>query len=216
MIEITGFTRRHGERVLFEDLHHRFRRGALTAICGPSGSGKSSLLRLLNQIERHDAGVLRCGELELPARLPLAQWQPLAQALRRRVGMVFQGSHLFPHLTVLANVMLAPRVLQGLAAAAAAAQARDWLAQVGVSGAAERYPARLSGGEAQRVAIARALAGDPEVLLLDEPTSALDPAATAAVVQVLRQLRARGMTLVLVTHDRALASDLADEMLELG
>jgi ABC-type polar amino acid transport system ATPase subunit len=216
MIEVSGLARRHGPRVLFDGLHHRFRRGGLTAICGPSGSGKSSLLRLLNQLERHDAGVLRFDGMELPAGLPLAHWQPLAQALRQRVGMVFQGSNLFPHLTVLDNVALAPRVLRRLTPAAATSQAKDLLAQVGLAAAALRYPARLSGGEAQRVAIARALATRPEVLLLDEPTSALDPMATAAVVQVLRDLRDRGMTLVLVTHDRALAHDLADDLLELG
>lgn len=216
MIEVLDLARRHGQRVLFEGLNHRFQRGGLTAVCGPSGSGKSSLLRLLNQLERHDAGLVRFDGIELPAGLPMAQWQPLAQALRRRVGMVFQGSHLFPHLTVLDNVALAPRVMQRMAHDDAAAAAVELLAQVGMAAAAGRYPARLSGGEAQRVAIARALATKPEVLLLDEPTSALDPAATTAVVQVLRSLRDRGMTLVLVTHDRALARELADDLLELG
>lgn len=216
MIEVQGLAKWHGARRLFAGIDFVCAPGSITAILGPSGSGKSTLLRLLNQLERHDAGVVRCGDLTIPADLPERQWRRCAAALQRRVGMVFQGLQLFPHLSVLANVALAPQVVQGMPQSQAAALARELLAQVGLGAAAERLPARLSGGEAQRVAIARALATRPAALLLDEPTSALDPASTAAVVAVLQGLRKQGQTLVLVTHDPGLADRLADHTVRLG
>jgi len=216
MIRLRGVTKRYDGRVLFAGLDLDLVPGRTTVVTGPSGCGKSTLLRLCNQLERHDEGAVSLAPIEIPAGLPHAAWQRRAAALRRRTGMVFQGYHLFPHLSVLANVTLAPRVVQGAARAVAEAKARQLLELVGMAAAADRFPARLSGGESQRVAIARALATEPEVLLLDEPTSALDPASTADVVAVISDLRRRGVTQMLVTHDPQLAKALADELVQLG
>jgi ABC-type polar amino acid transport system ATPase subunit len=216
MITVRGLARRFGDRTLFSGLDLDFPPGRTTVITGRSGSGKSTLLRILNQLERQDAGTVAMGELQIPAGLPHRQWHVLASQLRQRTGMVFQGYHLFPHYTVLGNVTLAPIHGRGAAREAAEAKARELLAAVGMAAAADRFPARLSGGESQRVAIARALATEPEVLLLDEPTSALDPASTEDVVAVIEDLRARGYTLVLVTHHQELARRLGDEIVELA
>jgi ABC-type polar amino acid transport system ATPase subunit len=215
MISLRGVTKRFGERTLFAGFDLDLEPGRTTVLMGRSGSGKSTLLRLLNQLERHDAGTLRCDALEIPAGLPHGEWQRRALQLRRRTAMVFQSYQLFPHLSVLDNVTLAPRIVRGVARASIEAKARELLAQVGMAAAVERFPARLSGGEAQRVAIARALATEPEVLLLDEPTSALDPNSTADVVAVIADLKRRGMTLAMVTHDPDLGRSLADRLVEL-
>ena len=216
MIRLRGVGKRYGERTLFAGVDLDLAPGRTTVITGPSGSGKSTLLRLFNQLERHDTGTVEATPIQIPAHLPHHEWQRRATALRRRTGMVFQGYHLFPHLCVLHNVTLAPRTVQRRDAAAAEQRARELLELVGMGDAGERFPARLSGGEAQRVAIARALATDPEVLLLDEPTSALDPASTRSVVAVLKDLRARGFTLAMVTHDPDLAHELADTLFDLA
>jgi len=216
VIRLHKVSRRVPGRVLFQDFDLEATPGKTTVVMGPSGSGKSTLLRLLNQLERHDEGIVSCGGIEIPAGLPHGEWQRRAAALRRRTGMVFQGYQLFPHLTVLDNVTLAPRVVRREEASAACERAMKLLDQVRMGTAADRYPARLSGGESQRVAIARALAMEPEVLLYDEPTSALDPSSTAEVVEVIRDLRRRGFTQVLVTHDPDLARSLADQLIELA
>ena len=216
MITLRGVAKRYGGRTLFAGFDLELVPGKTTVIMGPSGCGKSTMLRLFNQLERHDAGTVRAGDVEIPANLPHREWQRRAVALRRRTGMVFQGYHLFPHLNVLANVALAPRVVQRVPRAQAEAKARAMLELVGMLAAVDRYPARLSGGESQRVAIARALATEPEVLLLDEPTSALDPASTESVVAVLADLRKRGFTLAMVTHHPELGRGLADQLIELG
>ena len=216
MIRLEGVTKRYGSRCLFQKLSLALAPGKTTVITGRSGSGKSTLLRLFNQLERHDEGEVVLDELRIPAGLPQHEWQRRATELRRRTGMVFQGYHLFPHLTVLANVTLSPRIVRGESIATAEARARELLSLVGMQAAAERFPARLSGGEMQRVAIARALAMQPEVLLLDEPTSALDPGSTADVIAVIKDLRTRGITQAMVTHDPDLAKSLADELVQIG
>ncbi len=215
MIQLRGIGKQFGGRVLFTGLDLDLGHGKTTVIMGRSGSGKSTLLRLLNQLERHDAGVVRLAPVEIPAGLPHGEWQRRTLQLRRRTAMVFQSYQLFPHLSVLDNVTLAPRIVRGAERSSIEARARELLAQVGMAAAADRFPARLSGGEAQRVAIARALATDPEVLLLDEPTSALDPNSTADVVAVIADLKRRGMTLAMVTHDPDLGRSLADRLVEL-
>lgn len=215
MIELRGIGKQFGGRALFAGLDLDLLPGKTTVIMGRSGSGKSTLLRMLNQLERHDAGTVRLGEIEIPAGLPHGEWVRRATALRRRTGMVFQGYHLFPHLCVLDNVTLAPRIVQGVDRVAAETKAMELLKLVGMQDSADRFPARLSGGESQRVAIARALATEPEVLLLDEPTSALDPGSTAEVVKVIGGLRDRGFTQAMVTHDPELGRRLADRVLEL-
>jgi L-cystine transport system ATP-binding protein len=216
MIRLEGVTKRYGGRTLFQGFSLALAQGKTTVITGRSGSGKSTLLRLFNQLERHDEGAVVLDELRIPAGLPSAEWQRRATELRRRTGMVFQGYHLFPHLTVLANVTLSPRIVRGESSATTETRARELLAMVGMQAAAERYPARLSGGEMQRVAIARALAMQPEVLLLDEPTSALDPSSTADVIAVIKDLRSQGITQAMVTHDPDLAKSLADELVQIG
>ncbi len=216
MIRLRGVTKRYDGRVLFAGIDLDLVPGRTTVVTGPSGCGKSTLLRLCNQLERHDEGSVGLSPIEIPAGLAAAEWQRRAAALRRRTGMVFQGYHLFPHLCVLDNVTLAPRIVQGVARAAAEVKARQLLELVGMAAASDRFPARLSGGESQRVAIARALATEPEVLLLDEPTSALDPASTKDVVAVISDLRRRGVTQMLVTHAPELAKLLADELVQLG
>jgi ABC-type polar amino acid transport system ATPase subunit len=215
MIRLAAVTKRYGDRTLFAGFDLELERGKTTVITGRSGCGKSTLLRLFNQLERHDAGTVAVDGIEIPAGLPHAEWQRRATALRRRTGMVFQGYHLFPHLSVLANVTLAPRLVRGEDRAAIVERALRLLDQVGMRAAADRYPARLSGGESQRVAIARALAMAPDVLLLDEPTSALDPGSTDDVIAVIRDLRNRGFTQAMVTHDPDLARSLADRLVEL-
>jgi ABC-type polar amino acid transport system ATPase subunit len=216
MIELRGIHKSYGGRALLAGFDCVFERGETTVITGRSGSGKSTLLRMLNQLERHDQGTLRISDLEIPAGLADRDWKRRVLHLRRRVGMVFQGYQLFPHLDVLDNVTLAPTRAFGVDAVRARSHAMELLAAVGMDGAATRRPARLSGGESQRVAIARALATEPEALLLDEPTSALDPKSTEDVVRVIEGLRAKGMTLVMVTHNHDLARRLGDRVVELG
>jgi ABC-type polar amino acid transport system ATPase subunit len=216
MIEVRGIHKSYGGRALFAGFDCVFERGKTTVITGVSGSGKSTLLRMLNQLERQDEGTLRVADLEIPAKLPHAEWRRRAHLLRRRVGMVFQGYQLFPHLDVLHNVMLAPVRAFGVEQRIAEQRALELLASVGMDGARDRRPARLSGGESQRVAIARALATEPEALLLDEPTSALDPRSTEDVVRVIEGLRNKGMTLVMVTHSAELARRIGDRVVEVG
>ncbi len=216
MIQLRGVSKSYGGRVLFAGFDLDLVPGKTTVIMGKSGSGKSTLLRLCNQLERHDQGSVSLAPIDIPAGLPHGEWQRRATALRRRTGMVFQGYQLFPHLNVLDNVTLALRVVQKVEPLVAAAKAVAMLELVGMAKAVDRFPARLSGGEAQRVAIARALATEPEVLLLDEPTSALDPASTASVVAVIADLRQRGFTLAMVTHDPELGRSLADHLVELA
>ena len=190
--------------------------GKIVALIGASGSGKSTLLRCLNGLETFDSGTLEIAGFSLT---PGAHDARLLQAVRGKVGMVFQEFLLFSHLSVLDNVTLAPRVVRGTARAAAENQARELLAQVGLAERASAFPRELSGGQKQRVAIARALAQGVSVLLLDEPTSALDPELREEVREVLRRV-ARGthsgsataLTIVLVTHEHALANELADEI----
>ena len=215
MIALRSVSKMFAGRSLFTNLNLALETGKTTVITGRSGCGKSTLLRLFNQLERHDSGEVVVGDLVIPAGLPLAEWQRRATELRRRTGMVFQGYHLFPHLTVLANVTLAPHHVCGTPIAKAEAHAHQLLDMVGMAAAANRYPARLSGGEAQRVAIARALAMQPLVILLDEPTSALDANSTKDVIDVIRNLRQRGVTQAVVTHNPTLARSLADHLIEL-
>lgn len=187
--------------------------GEVVAIVGPSGGGKSTLLRCLNALEPFDAGEIRiAGHVLLPGRAP----EPSALVgLRRDVGMVFQQFNLFPHLSVIENVSLAPCLVLGLPRAAALERAGRLLEQVGMQGFAKARPATLSGGQQQRVAIARALAMEPRVMLFDEPTSALDPEMSREVVDVIVKLAGSGQTMVVVTHDHRLAGRSATHVVVL-
>lgn len=174
---------------------------------GPSGCGKSTLLRCLNGLEVPTAGEVRvCG-------MSLTDGKADVNALRRRVGMVFQRFNLFPHLTALQNVTLAPRKVLGLPEAEAEARARALLERVGLAAKADTFPDHLSGGQQQRVAIARALAMQPELMLFDEPTSALDPELVGEVLQAMRDLAGEGMTMCVVTHEMAFAEEVAHRVL---
>jgi ABC-type polar amino acid transport system ATPase subunit len=181
-------------------------RGEVVVIVGPSGSGKSTLLRTLNGLEPTTAG-----EIVVDGHV-LHEREADLRALRRRVGMVFQQFNLFPHLTALENLTLAPRRVLGLGAADADTRARALLAKVGLADKANSYPAQLSGGQQQRVAIARALAMQPAVMLFDEPTSSLDPEMVGEVLEVMKQLAAEGMTMCVVTHEMGFARAVADRV----
>lgn len=214
LVTVERVSKSYGALKVLDDLSLKLPAGSVTAIIGPSGSGKSTLLRSLNHLERVDTGFIAIdGELvgyrrEADTLYELRE----SEILRRRVdvGMVFQNFNLFPHLTVLENVVEAPVVVRGLPRAEAEAQALELLARVGLAEKADTYPRQLSGGQQQRVAIARALALRPKVLLFDEPTSALDPELVNEVLDVIQELARSGATLVIVTHEIAFAREVAD------
>jgi glutamine transport system ATP-binding protein len=216
MIRIAGLQKAFAGTPVLDGVDASVEEGQIVALLGASGSGKSTLLRCLNGLETFDGGTLEVAGFALT---PGAHDARLLQALRAKVGMVFQEFHLFSHLSVLDNVTLAPRVARGIPRQQAEAQARELLAQVGLAERADAMPRQLSGGQKQRVAIARALAQGVRVLLLDEPTSALDPELREEVREVLRRVArgahdrvGSGLTILLVTHEHALAHELADEI----
>ena len=216
MIRITGLHKAFAGTPVLGGIDAEVGSGKIVALLGASGSGKSTLLRCLNGLETFDRGTLEIAGFALG---PGAHDARQLQALRGKVGMVFQEFHLFSHLSVLDNVTLAPRVVRGRARAEAEAHARGLLAEVGLADRAQAFPRELSGGQKQRVAIARALAQGVRVLLLDEPTSALDPELREEVREVLRRVArgahqnaSSGLTILLVTHEHALAEELADEI----
>ena len=188
--------------------------GDLVALIGPSGCGKSTLLRCINGLETVDSGEIQVfqNSLKSPDVMGERGFKKSAQAVRQQVGMVFQSFNLFPHLTVLENVMKAQRVVQKKSYAEAEKIAREMLAKVGLSDRMEHYPEKLSGGQQQRAAIARALAMSPKILLYDEPTSALDPTLVNEVLRVMKQLDQEGMTQIVVTHEMRFARDVADRI----
>ena len=183
--------------------------GEVLVVMGPSGSGKSTLIRTFNGLESLDGGALDV----LGVALDATHGERQVRAIRKRVGMVFQQFNLFPHLSILDNITLAPIKVQQRAKAAAEQRAMDLLDQMGIREQAQKYPAQLSGGQQQRVAIARALALDPEVMLFDEPTSALDPERVKEVLDAMRQLAKGGMTMVVVTHELGFAREVADRVM---
>jgi len=211
MIRIRGLRKRFGARVALDGIDAEVADGECIAIVGPSGCGKSTLLRCLNALAPFDEGAIDIAGFSLVGGTTAGRSR--SRALREVVGMVFQELHLFPHLTALENVTLAPRVVAGRSQTEATAAARELLARVGLADRARSYPSELSGGQKQRVAIARALAMPLRALLLDEPTSALDPAMREEVREVVRSLaRESALTLVLATHEMRLASELADRV----
>ncbi len=183
--------------------------GEVLVVMGPSGSGKSTLIRTFNGLESLDGGALDV----LGERLDATHGERQVRAIRKRVGMVFQQFNLFPHLSILDNITLAPIKVQKRSKADAEQRAIELLDQMGIREQARKYPAQLSGGQQQRVAIARALALDPEVMLFDEPTSALDPERVKEVLDAMRQLARGGMTMVVVTHELGFAREVADRVM---
>lgn len=199
----------HGQTVL-HGINLTVDSGEVVAIIGPSGSGKTTLLRSINLLEQPDSGIIQVGDIIVDARQPAARQKSQIRKLRQQVGFVFQNFNLFPHRTVLENVMEGPIIVKKEPKAEVSAMACELLTKVGLSGKESSYPRRLSGGQQQRVAIARALAMRPEVLLFDEPTSALDPELVGEVLTTIRQLAKERRTMVIVTHEMSFARDVAD------
>jgi polar amino acid transport system ATP-binding protein len=214
VLSAVDITKRYGELTVVDRVSLNVRRGETVCVIGPSGAGKSSFLRCLNMLETIDEGhIFLDGELlgyrahrgrlrELPNRVEARQ--------RQQIGMVFQQFNLFPHMTVLGNVIEAPVGVLKQDKAKARTRARDLLDQVGLADKADSYPAQLSGGQQQRVAIARALAMSPKVMLFDEPTSALDPELVSEVLDVIRELAGTGTTMLIVTHEIGFAREVCD------
>ncbi|MGO4189014.1 amino acid ABC transporter ATP-binding protein [Pseudarthrobacter sp. TAF60_1] len=191
-------------------------RGEVLCMVGPSGSGKSTFLRCINHLERVDGGRLSIDGQLVGYRQKGGKLYELklseAAFQRREIGMVFQRFNLFPHLTAVENIILAPMRVKGISKAKATARANELLARVGLEDKGDAYPAHLSGGQQQRVAIARALAMDPKLMLFDEPTSALDPELVGEVLDVMKELAKTGMTMIVVTHEMGFAREVADTL----
>ncbi|GAA0204911.1 amino acid ABC transporter ATP-binding protein [Selenomonas dianae] len=206
MIEIKGLRKSFGSDEVLKGIDLSIAEKEVVVIIGPSGSGKSTLLRCMNHLEEPTAGEVVVDGITLSSEANINK-------VREEVGMVFQRFNLFPHMTVLENIMLAPMKVKHIARAAAEKTARELLGRVGLAEKAEAYPDNLSGGQQQRVAIARALAMRPKVMLFDEPTSALDPEMVGEVLDVMRALAAEGMTMVIVTHEMGFAREVGDRLL---
>jgi glutamate transport system ATP-binding protein len=206
LIELVGVNKYYGKLHVLQDIDLTVGRGEVVVVIGPSGSGKSTLCRTMNRLETIESGSIRIDGSPLPE-----EGKALAR-LRAEVGMVFQSFNLFAHKTVLANVSLAQVKVRGRKKDEADKRSRELLERVGLAAHADKFPAQMSGGQQQRVAIARALAMDPKALLFDEPTSALDPEMINEVLEVMQQLAADGMTMVVVTHEMGFARSAANRV----
>ena len=207
MIEVKNLCKSFGDLQVLKGISETINDREVVCVIGPSGSGKSTFLRCLNLLEEPSGGeVFLDGKKINDSDVDIDE-------IREKLGMVFQGFNLFPHMTVLDNLTLAPIKVKGMEKAAAEEKARNLLETVGLADKAEKYPASLSGGQKQRVAIARALAMDPEIMLFDEPTSALDPEMVGEVLNVMKNLAENGMTMVIVTHEMGFAREVADRVL---
>jgi polar amino acid transport system ATP-binding protein len=205
-VQIEGLRKSFGRNEVLRGVDLEVEEHEVVCLIGASGSGKSTLLRCINLIEPVDAGRIVVEGDEITRR------GIDVNRVRRRIGIVFQAFNLFPHMTVMRNVTLAPQVELGQSRAAAEARGQELLARFGLADKARDYPDRLSGGQQQRVAIVRALAMDPKLMLLDEVTSALDPELVAEVLEVIRELAGGGMTMLIATHEMAFARDIADRV----
>ncbi len=183
------------------------KKAEVVVVFGPSGSGKSTFIRTINRLEEHQSGQIIIDGVELTNDIRNID------TIRRDTGMVFQSFNLFPHLTVMSNITLAPMKVRKMPKSAAEQVANDLLARVGIPDQSDKYPAQLSGGQQQRVAIARALAMQPKIMLFDEPTSALDPEMIKEVLDVMKELATSGMTMIVVSHEMGFAREVADRMM---
>lgn len=206
MLAVEAVVKRYGPRTVLNGISFRVAPGEVLVIIGPSGGGKSTLLRCINGLEDFSAGRIVVDGLAVHSR-GAGIWE-----VRQRVGMIFQHFNLFPHLTARQNIELAPRRALGLPAAECRARAEALLARVGLAEFGDQYPGRLSGGQQQRVAIARALAMQPKLMLFDEPTSALDPETVGEVLAVMKELAMGGMTMIVVTHEIGFAREVGDTL----
>ena len=217
MIEARDLRKRFGANEVLRGVSLQVRKGEVVAVIGPSGSGKSTFLRCLNHLETIDSGHIAIEGETLATTDAQGRCAYVPDAEVRRIGaktgMVFQHFNLFPHLTVLENLIEAPMVVQGLARDAAIARAEALLAKVGLAPKRDNYPARLSGGQKQRVAIARALCMQPDIMLFDEPTSALDPEMIKEVLDVMVEMASQGITMLCVTHEMGFAKAVADRVI---
>ena len=206
-ISVTHLKKNFGKLEVLKGISLEVKEGEVVCLIGPSGSGKSTFLRCLNRLEKITAGG------GIVDGHPISDPKVNINKVRENIGMVFQHFNLFPHLTVLDNITLAPTELKIMDKKAAEEKARDLLSRVGLADKADAYPAQLSGGQKQRVAIARSLAMNPDIMLFDEPTSALDPEMVGEVLEVMKQLAAEGMTMVVVTHEMGFAREVADRVI---
>ncbi len=206
MIQLQNVHKYFGQLHVLKGVSTEIAAGEVVVIIGPSGSGKSTVLRCMNYLEEPTQGDVIVDGKNLNVKENINN-------IRAEVGMVFQRFNLFPHMTVLDNITLAPQKIRGLSKSEAESIARDLLGKVGLSDKAEAYPEQLSGGQQQRVAIARALAMKPKVMLFDEPTSALDPEMVSEVLDVMKDLAKEGMTMVIVTHEMSFAKEVATRVL---
>ncbi len=212
VIEVEGLQKSFGRLQVLKDISFQVEQGDCVAIIGPSGSGKSTLLRCLIELETADGGSIRIHGQPLVERgiyAPAAKTRPIIA----RMGMVFQQFNLYPHLNVVDNLELAPKLVKGLRGAELRGRSLELLHKVGLAEKASSFPGQLSGGQQQRVAIARALMMEPEILLFDEPTSALDPELTGEVLSVMKELARERMTMLVVTHEMGFARDAANRVL---
>jgi len=214
MVRIVEVWKRRGHNLVLKGINFSARRGEVVCLLGPSGAGKSTLLRCINALEENDSGIVYVDGVMIGCRERAGRLYRLSerQLCRQRadIGMVFQNFNLFPHLTVLQNIIDAPLRVKREPRSVVVERARDLLARVGLADRGDNYPRHLSGGQQQRVAIARALAMQPKVMLFDEPTSALDPLLVAEVLETMKQLAASGMTMIVVTHELSFAREVAD------
>lgn len=207
MIEVKDLKKQFGNLAVLKGISETIERGEKVVIIGPSGSGKSTFLRCLNLLERPTSGSIRFKGLEITDR------KVDIDEVRQKMGMVFQHFNLFPHLTVLENIMLAPVTLKLMTKEQAREQAFALLKRIGLEDKADVYPSQISGGQKQRIAIVRSLAMKPDVMLFDEPTSALDPEMVGEVLALMKELAEEGMTMAVVTHEMGFAREVADKVL---
>jgi polar amino acid transport system ATP-binding protein len=207
LIQMTNVGKFFGSFQALKGINLHVSKGERIVVCGPSGSGKSTMIRCINRLEKHDEGQIIIGGKELTDQVADIN------AVRREVGMVFQSFNLFPHMTIVKNLMLAQRLVRKIPKAEAKATAMEYLERVKIPEQADKYPIQLSGGQQQRVAIARALCMKPEIILFDEPTSALDPEMINEVLEVMTDLARDGMTMICVTHEMGFARSVADRVI---
>lgn len=213
MIEVENLHKKFGELEVLKGINLSINKGQTTVVIGPSGSGKTTLLRCLNLLEQPDQGAVKIGDKQVSFHPGKKLKSNEITGLRKQTGMVFQGYHLFPHMTALENIMEGLVIVQKQPKSEAREHALALLDKVGLKARANNYPNQLSGGQQQRVGIARALAMDPAVMLFDEPTSALDPELVGEVLKVMKDLSQEGMTMVVVSHEMGFAREVSDQVI---